>query len=127
VAEIDDRVHDRRVGGMLEHVADETTIDLQLGERQRRQVTERCLALAEVVEADLDPGGRQAAQLDRSACRISKDRRLGHLDHQPAGVHGHLAQDLDHAWSMPRDWASERKSAARMKPRAAIGIRLTTA
>ncbi len=33
----------------------------------------------------------------------------------------------ERAWSIPRDWASERKSAARMKPRAAIGIRLTTA
>ena len=59
-------------------------------QRQRRQVAERCLALAEVVEADLDAGGRQAAQLGRGTCRIGEDRRLGHLDDQPVGVQGDL-------------------------------------
>jgi len=52
---------------MLEHVADEAAIDLELVQRQRRQVAQRGVALAEVVEADRDSGGGQPSELDRRA------------------------------------------------------------
>src|SRR5579875_2857495 len=50
VPELDHRPDDRGVSVVGIHVADELAIDLELVQRQPRQVTQRGLALTEVVE-----------------------------------------------------------------------------
>ena len=86
VTEVDHGVDDRGVGGLLEHVGDEPAVDLELVQREGRQVTEGRLALAEVVKADLHSRVGDPAELDGGPVGIGEDRRLGDLDDQARRV-----------------------------------------
>ena len=85
VAEVDDCPHDRGVTRVLEHVRHEAHVDLELIDRQRRQVTQRRLTGPEVVEADLHAEGVELRQRERGPDRIGEQRRLGDLDRQAIG------------------------------------------
>ena len=63
VRELDNRPDDRRVRIVVEQVGDEASVDLQLVQRQLREVPERGLTAAEVVDADGDAGRRKAYQV----------------------------------------------------------------
>jgi len=64
--------------------------------RQGREVPERGLAAAEVIQADPDPGVGQFGQHAGRALGVDQQRRLGDLEDQPVGGNAGLTQRLDH-------------------------------
>ena len=90
-AEVDDGLHDRRVGIVAHEVADERAVDLQLVDRQVLEDAERRVAGAEVVDRDADAGRDEPLDDAQRALGVGHQRVLRDLDPQPRG--GHAAGD----------------------------------
>ncbi len=70
VPEVDDRAHDRGVRGSDQHVEHEALVDLELVDREGREIAERRLAPTEVVEADANADVAEPSERARGTIRI---------------------------------------------------------
>ena len=82
VAEVDHRPDDRGVRRVLLHVVHERAVDLELMDRQGRQIAERCLAPPEVVEADAHAGLVQRGNDGGRPRGIDEQRGFGDLQNE---------------------------------------------
>ena len=88
----DDRVRDRGVVGAAGQVAHERAVDLDLVERQPRQIGERRIAGAEIVDREADAERLERVHLVRGAVDVVEHDALGQLEHQPLGRRAGRAQ-----------------------------------
>ena len=86
---------DRGRIGIATDVGDKRHVDLDLGEGKRAEIAEGGIAGAGVVERDVDAELIQGAQfMQRDAGRVTvEERRLGHLDVEPAGQEARVGKD----------------------------------
>ena len=81
--------------GLASMSDDEALVDLELVDGQRRQVPERRLADAEVVEAHPHADGVELCQHRRGAGRVGEQGRLGDLDDEALGRDAEIGEDVD--------------------------------
>ena len=96
MAERDDRPHDRGIAGVRVHRRDERAVDLDLIELEPREVRERRVAGAEVVDRDADAERAQATDDRLRLGRVGDDRALGDLQHQAIAGELPLLQEGRH-------------------------------
>ena len=82
VAQADDRSHDPRLFGSIEHLRHEGTVDLDDVEIELAQMVEARIASAEIVERHAHPDIPQRSKHGLGLMQPLHDRALGDLDHQ---------------------------------------------
>src|SRR5690606_8675010 len=99
-SELNDDAHDVAVIRILQQIAGEALVDLDLVQRQAPQVAQRGIAGAEVIQPDTHPGGLELLEVSGSGLDILHEAGFGDLQIQcapiqPVTVQGagdHLAQ-----------------------------------
>ena len=76
---LDDGFHDRRIAGVLAHVAYERLVDLQRADGELLQRRERRVARAEVVDRQVQAHRIQLIQQPHGALRVRHQRGFGDL------------------------------------------------
>jgi hypothetical protein len=88
VAQADDRFHDPRLFGSIEHLRHEGTVDLDDVEIELAQMVEARIVSAEIVERHAHPDIPQRSKHGLGLMQPLHDRALGDLDHQAMGRKG---------------------------------------
>src|SRR5947208_9637345 len=82
----DDRRHDRQAFRVAGKILQERAVDLQRRHRESRQVVERRVASAEVVDRNFDAELANLLQLVDRVGHVRQQRALGDLDVDARGV-----------------------------------------
>src|SRR4051812_16165022 len=94
--ELDDRADDGGCVPLRRQLADDGAIDLDLGDRQARQLGERGMAGSEVVDDDADAAVGKPPEDVLRARGVAERRRLGDLELEPCGIRADLPQQRIH-------------------------------
>ena len=85
VAEVDDRLDDRRVLAVEPEPGDEAAVDLDRLDGEPLEVRQRRVPGPEVVDGEVEPEAAQVAQRDRRRLDVGQQGRLGDLQPQRVG------------------------------------------
>ena len=94
VAEVDDRLDDRRVLACRGRARRRSPVDLDRLDREALEVGQRRVAGAEVVDGEVQAEAAQVAQGDRRRLDVGEQRGLGDLQPQRVGGDAGLAEDV---------------------------------
>ena len=114
----DQRAHDRGVAGVVGDLADEAAVDLDPRQREARQIAERRIAGAEIVECELDAAVVNLLQ-HGGVAEVERDV-LGDLELQRLGAAGRSSRSASSrscsSASSP-NWVGNRLTAIRLRCR----------